>query len=154
MKVTNRRILMDTDVTMFVTVFYGVLDPRTGDFVYCNAGHNPPFVIRAGSPSNIQSLPRTGMALGAMPGLSWKRSAVQIAPDDVLVLYTDGVTDAQNEDGAFFGRERLLEVARAHADHPARELQAALLRSVQAFAGEASQFDDIALLVAARDAAV
>lgn len=152
MKVTNRRILMDTDVTMFVTVFYGILDPRTGELTYCNAGHNPPLLLRADQPSRIERLGKTGMALGAMPGLSWGRGSLQMAADDVLVLYTDGVTDAQNEAGAFFGRERLLEVARAHAGRPAGELQEALLQAVHTFAGEASQFDDMTLMVAVRKA--
>ena len=150
-KVTNRRILMDTDVTMFVTVFYGILDPRSGELIYCNAGHNPPLVLRAGDRGETEPLTKTGMALGAMPGRSWERGTVQIAPEDVLLLYTDGLTDAQNGAGAFFGRERLLETARAHVGCSAQEIQDALVQAVQAFAGEASQFDDITIVIAVRD---
>jgi hypothetical protein len=150
MKVTNRRALMDTDVTMFVTVFYGILDPRDGELTYCNAGHNPPCILRL-EDGQIETLSKTGMALGAMPGISWEQRAVQLARGDILVLYTDGVTDAQNEGGSFFGQERLLEVVRAYAGRPAQEVQDGLLRAVQQFTGEASQFDDITLMVIVRD---
>jgi hypothetical protein len=153
MKVTNRRILMDTDVTMFITVFYGVLDPRTGWLTYCNAGHNPPYILPTmGGGEQSQQLRRTGMALGAMPGLSWERGNVQLARGDTLVLYTDGITDAQDTDGAFFGQERLLEIARAHVGSPAEDVRDAVLGAVQTFTGEASQFDDITLMIAVRDA--
>jgi hypothetical protein len=152
MKVTSRRILMDTDVTMFTTVFYGVLDPRTGHLTYCNAGHNPPYILRAESDGQVQTLRRTGMALGAMPGVSWEQRAVQLGRGDTLVLYTDGVTDAQNADGAFFGQEQLLKIARAHAGSPAHEVQHALLQAVESFSGTAPQFDDITLVIAVRDA--
>ncbi len=152
MKVTNRRLLMDTDVTMFVTVFYGILDPRTGQLTYCNAGHNPPYILGAKGRGEIQALRKTGMALGAMASLSWEQRTAQLAPGDTLLLYTDGVTDAQNEHGAFFGQGRLLEIAQAHASFPAHEVRDALLQAVQAFTGEGSQFDDITLMVAVRDA--
>jgi sigma-B regulation protein RsbU (phosphoserine phosphatase) len=69
----------------------------------------------------------------------------------MLVLYTDGVTDAQNGDGAFFGREQLLEVVQAHAGLPAHEARDGILRAVQTFTGGASQFDDITLMVVVRD---
>jgi serine phosphatase RsbU (regulator of sigma subunit) len=151
MKVTNRRLLMDTDVTMFVTVFYGVLDPRTGQLPYCNAGHNPPYVLRAGGEKRVQTLSKTGMVLGAMPGVSWEKRTVKLNPGDTLVLYTDGVIDAQNGDGDFFGQGRLQEVVQAHAGRPAREVRDGVLRAVQAFTGGTPQFDDITLLVAVRD---
>jgi serine phosphatase RsbU (regulator of sigma subunit) len=152
MKVTNRRILMDTNVTMFVTVFYGILDPRTGQLTYCNAGHNPPYILRVGGEGRVQELGKTGMVVGAMPGVSWEQRAVQLGPGDMLVLYTDGVTDAENESGSFFGQERLLEIVQAHGGRPAHEVQAGLLRAVETFTGEASQFDDITLVIAVRDA--
>lgn len=151
MKVTNRRILMDTDVTMFVTVFYGVLDPTSGKLVYCNAGHNPPLLVRAPASGGVEPLTRTGMALGAVPAQDWDRGIVQISPRDQLILYTDGLTDAQDATGAFFGRDRLVALARAHAGCPAREVQDHLLHAVSAFTGEAAQFDDITLLTAFRE---
>jgi serine phosphatase RsbU (regulator of sigma subunit) len=151
LKVTNRRILMDTDVTMFVTVFYGILDPRSGELVYCNAGHNPPFLLRAGDGGEAEPLTKTGMALGAMAGRAWGRGTVQVNPKDVLLLYTDGITDAQNDADAFFGQERLLRTAQAYIGCSAHEIQDALVQAVRTFAGETSQFDDMTLVIAVRD---
>jgi hypothetical protein len=151
MKVTNRRILMDTDVTMFVTVFYGVLDPRSGRLVYCNAGHNPPYLLHVRSDDDAERLTKTGMALGAIPGTSWEQRVVQMAPGDTLVLYSDGVTDAQNETNAFFGEERLERAIRASGGRPAEQFLHALLEAVERFSGEATQFDDMTLMVLIRD---
>ena len=151
MKVTNRRILMDTDVTMFVTVFYGILDPATGKLIYCNAGHNPPLIVRSSPSAPLETLTRTGMALGAFPALSWERGLAQIGPREQLILYTDGMTDAQDPAGAFFGQHRLTAEARARAGCPAREVQDGLLHAVSDFSGDAAQFDDITLLIAFRE---
>jgi serine phosphatase RsbU (regulator of sigma subunit) len=167
----NRRILMDTRADLFVTVFYGILDPATGTLVYCNAGHNPPYLFGAqNSPQrptrigdSVQSLRRTGMALGVLEDAIWQRKAVQIAPGDVLVLYTDGITDAQNAQGAFFGEERLLEVVRANAGTQAdqsssagqgpqaQDIQQALMVEIRGVAGDAPQCDDITLMVVVRE---
>lgn len=151
MKVTNRRILMDTDVTMFVTVFYGVLDPRTGRLDYCNAGHNPPYLLHAGRGIDTERMTRTGMALGAMPGTSWEQRTVQMARGDNLVLYSDGIIDTQDETGAFFGEERLRRVITANGGHPADQVLGALLQVTQKFSGEATQFDDMTVMVVVRD---
>jgi sigma-B regulation protein RsbU (phosphoserine phosphatase) len=152
MKVTNRRILMDTDVTMFATVFYGVLDPRTGGLVYCNAGHNPPYLLHAGTDGDIERMTKTGMALGAMAGTSWKERTVQMAPGDALVLYSDGVIDTQDGSGAFFGEERLQRVIKTNAGRSADQILCAVLQAAQKFGGETPQFDDITLMVVVRDA--
>ncbi|MFO7740906.1 MAG: PP2C family protein-serine/threonine phosphatase [Anaerolineae bacterium] len=151
MKVTNRRILMDTDVTMFVTVFYGILDPRTGKLAYCNAGHNPPYLLRAGSDSQLERLTKTGMALGAMLGTSWEQRVVRMVAGDTLVLYSDGLTDVQNERGVFFGERRLQRAVRASAGRPAHHIQRALLQAAHGFGGEAARFDDITLMIVVRD---
>jgi hypothetical protein len=151
MKVTNRRILMDTDVTMFVTVFYGVLDPRTGRLAYCNAGHNPRHLLRAASGGHIERLTKTGIAVGAIPGTSWEQRVIEMAPGDTLVLYSDGVTDAQNERGGFFGEERLQGLIRANAGDPAHRIQRALFQAAQRFSGEVAQFDDMTLVAVVRD---
>ena len=92
----NRRILLDTDASQFVTVFYGILDPATGSMVYCNAGHVPPYVISPQEPGDVRELIRTGLPLGIFEDRAWEQAAVQLAPGDVMVLYTDGVTDAEN----------------------------------------------------------
>ncbi len=149
MRVVNRRILQDTDAGLFVTVFYGVLDPMTGELTYCNAGHPPPYLLRDASESDdgIQALTRTGMALGVMQGVSWKRRQVEIAKGNLLAIYTDGITEAENNKGEFFGRERLEAALRQYFARPASEVQAEVLTTVRAFGDGLSQRDDITLMM-------
>jgi sigma-B regulation protein RsbU (phosphoserine phosphatase) len=154
MRVANRRILMDADpdASMFVTVFYGILDPASGTLTYCNAGHNPPYLLSIHDSEPIRLLRKTGMALGVVENVTWEQASVRMEPGDVLVLYTDGVTDAENEQGTFFGQERLLEVLRTNQGRPARDIQDTLIANIHDFVGHAPQFDDIALVVVVREA--
>jgi serine phosphatase RsbU (regulator of sigma subunit)/DNA-binding NarL/FixJ family response regulator len=145
--IANRRILSDARAGLFVTVFYGVLDPASGTLTYGNAGHNPPYLVRARRPDAVQPLSRTGMALGVVRDATWHQESVCLEPGDVLILYTDGVTDAQDKGGIFFGQERLLGIARASLGRSAQEVQDALLAAVREFIGAAPQFDDIALVI-------
>ncbi|MGC9398609.1 MAG: PP2C family protein-serine/threonine phosphatase [Anaerolineae bacterium] len=147
LRVANRRILMDTDTDLFVTVFYGVLDPPTGQLQYGNAGHMPPYVLRPGNPTPPQALTRTGMPLGLFEGESWEQKEITLKAGDTLLLYTDGITDAENADGDFFGRQRLLRSACAHLGASAPVFQAALFSDLHAFVGDSVQFDDITLMV-------
>jgi serine phosphatase RsbU (regulator of sigma subunit) len=166
----NRRILLDTRADLFVTVFYGILDPATGTLVYCNAGHNPPYLFgarnRAQQPSQngdaVKSLRRTGMALGVLEDAIWQQQDAQIDPGDALVLYTDGITDAQNAQGEFFGEQRLLEVVRAKAGAQtnqgpaagqgpqAQDIEQAVKTKIRRFVGDAPQYDDITMIVVVR----
>ena len=147
----NHRILADTHADQFVTVFYGILDPATGTLVYCNAGHCPPYLISAQDSSAVQALRKTGMALGVTEDVTWEQEVVQLVPGDVLVLYTDGVTEARNVQGAFFGEERLLGSLQANLGRPAQDIRDVVLMDVDEFVGDALQFDDIALAVVVRD---
>ncbi len=147
---TNRRLLMDIHASMFVTVFYGILDPATGTLTYCNAGHNPPYLLSAQNGGAVQVLLKTGMVLGVVEDMDWKQETVQLAPGDVLLLYTDGITEAQNLQEEFFGEKRLLETVQANRGHSAQDIQGALIAEVLKFAGDAPQFDDITLMVVVR----
>jgi sigma-B regulation protein RsbU (phosphoserine phosphatase) len=147
----NRRILKDTKANQFVTVFYGILDPSTGTLVYGNAGHCPPYLISARDDGTVQALRKTGMALGVTEDVIWEQEVVQLVPGDVLVLYTDGITDAEDGKGTFFGQERLLGSVQANLGRSAQEMQDALMAEVHEFVGDAPQFDDIALMVVVRD---
>jgi sigma-B regulation protein RsbU (phosphoserine phosphatase) len=146
----NRRILKDTNANQFVAVFYGILDPATGTLVYCNAGHCPPYLVSAQSGEKVQKLIRTGIPLGIFEDETWEQGVVQLGPGDVLVLYTDGITDAEDGKGTFFGQERLLGSVQANLGLSAQELQDALMAEVHEFVGDAPQFDDIALMVVVR----
>jgi sigma-B regulation protein RsbU (phosphoserine phosphatase) len=148
----NQHILTDTQANQFVTVFYGILDPATGTLVYCNAGHCPPYLV--GSQRDAQKLIRTGMPLGIIQDGSWEQHTVQLDPGDVLVLYSDGITEAQDASGTLYGEERLLASVQANLGSGAQDIQDAIIRDVDQFAGgkRHAQFDDMTLVVIARDA--
>ena len=146
----NRRILADTSGDQFLTAFYGVVDPGTGNLIYCNAGHYPPYILGRNNGRASRLLPRTGMLLGVEPEEKWSQASDQLAPGDVLVLYTDGILDAEDTAGGFFGKERLLSTLQANLDRSAQEIQKALMDAVAEFTHGAVQSDDIALVVAVR----
>jgi serine phosphatase RsbU (regulator of sigma subunit) len=143
----NRRILADTRADLFVSVFYGVLDSTAGTLTYCNAGHNPPYLFSAQNGSEAQPLTKTGMVLGVIEDVTWEQRTIHLASGDLLVLYTDGVTDAENGQGVFFGEERLLETIKVHRERPAQDVQDALMAEIHKFVGAAPQFDDITLMI-------
>ena len=141
----NDRLFEDSRADQFVTVFFGVLEPATGSFEYCNAGHNPSFLLRAEHDFKHEALKRTGVALGAMEGLAWKTASTVLGKGDILLFYTDGVVEAQNMNDEFFGEDRLVDLNGIH-DKSAEEIQTHIIGNLQSFVGEADQFDDITLL--------
>ena len=153
---TNHRLLMDARAGLFVTVFYGILDPAAGTLTYCSAGHPPPYLLSVDKSDVAQALDGTGMALGILQEAAWENQVVQFAPDTALLLYTDGVVDAQNQHQEFFGWERMLASARADVDSSARRgtlaqnMQDAVMTGIHQFVGDVPQFDDITLMVVVR----
>ncbi len=143
----NQRILDETHTGMFVTLFYGVLDPSTGDLRYCNAGHIPPLLLTA---EGIETLGRTGLPLGILEDAAWEGAAAHLVAGDSLLLYTDGVTDAQARDGIQFGQERLQKAMEDCPGCSAQELQDAVLGAVHQFTGDAPRFDDVTLMAVCR----
>jgi sigma-B regulation protein RsbU (phosphoserine phosphatase) len=148
---TNSRIISDTDANRFVSVFFGVLDPISGSFVYCNAGHNPPILFSKGKGEDFIRLSKTGLILGILENETWKRGRVELKPGDVVVHYTDGVTEAQSMDGDLYGAKRLIQCVQANLGHSAQDIQKAILEDIFAFTGHAPQFDDIALVILVRE---
>lgn len=147
----SERILSDTRGSTFVTAFFGILEQHTGRVIYANAGHPPGYLIRMQKGKvSIDPLRPTGMALGVSDQARWKQKVVKMNPGDFLVLYTDGITEAQNSRGEFFGEEKLLDVALSKIGCPANVIQDALLEAVHQFVGHHSSLDDIALLVIRR----
>jgi hypothetical protein len=144
---TNDVLCTQNPLELFVTVFYAVFDPATGEFTYANGGHNPPLVRRADG--RIESLSAVcNLVLGGMPA-EYEESSGRLDPGDCLVLYTDGVTEAFNAEGQMFGDERLHELVRQHDDGKAQTLVTQIFDSVIEFAGSAPQSDDITLAVMA-----
>jgi len=145
----NRLINADTGPGMFVTLFYGQLDPASGELRYVNAGHNPPCWYQARADAWAE-LTRTGMALGLFGVHTLGQRAVPLAAGDFVCLYTDGVTDAANARGDRFGVEALRAVLQAHRQDTAAEIVAAVVQALAHFRGDQPLFDDIALLVVRR----
>jgi serine phosphatase RsbU (regulator of sigma subunit)/DNA-binding NarL/FixJ family response regulator len=154
---TSSRILADARAGLFVTAFYGILDPETGVLTYCNAGHNPPYLLDRHGKYPVRTLEKTGMALGAIEDTTWKANTTRMEPGQVLFLYTDGITDTQDLQGEFFGRDRLLERLQAEVSSPkpqkpaAQHIQEAMSTTVRQFRRDAPQFDDMTFMVLVRD---
>lgn len=151
LRAASQRILDETEAGLFVTVFYGVLDPVTGAFTYCNAGHNPPYLVSTWGDGRVHVLPGRGMALGVLDGASWGQTTVEMLPGATLLMYTDGVVDAHNGDSVRYGDDRLLRFAGDNAHVTAQSLVDGLLARVQHFAGGESQFDDITIVAVRRE---
>ena len=141
----NEELAADNESCMFVTIFLGLLDLRSGLVRFASAGHNPPVLIRQGAgPTLLPS--RQDPVAGAMPGVAYTTDSLLLNPGDALLLYTDGVTEAMNPAQALFGELRLLACASAHAHADMRGLIIALGAEVGAFAAGAEQSDDITML--------
>ncbi len=141
----NLSILKDTESGMFVTMYYTILHPG-GRITGVNAGHNQPLLYRAQQQA-CEFLPRGGRPLGWFEDLPVRPVEYTLAPGDVLVCYTDGLTEAENIRREPYGEERLVEVVRASALRPASEIVQAITASVVAFMGTAPPFDDTTLVV-------
>ena len=148
LRLANERILQDTDSEQFVTVFYGVLSLDSGRFLYANAGHNPT-LFQADHAATW--LGQTGIPLGMFPDMKWQNKEVNLALHNTLVLYSDGITEAQSASQAEFGEERLLEALESIPQGSPNNLrQEAILGAIEQFVGEAEQFDDITLVILRR----
>jgi len=145
----NRLICADSTRGMFVTLFYALLDPASGEFTYINAGHNPPLLCRAGQ-DELTELTLTGLPLGILTDTSYEQHTLRLDPGDLVVFYTDGVTDATNVHQQDFGMERLQRVILEHRHASAAEVMDALGIAIHDFIGSTAPFDDIAILIARR----
>jgi sigma-B regulation protein RsbU (phosphoserine phosphatase) len=145
---TNEIIGKEARSDLFVTIFYGVWDPASERFIYANAGHNPPLLMR--SNGSFRELPGHGIALGVLPFIEMDSYAVPLRPGETVILYTDGVTEAHNEDYDELGMERLHVAARAGARADAVGIVGRITESIRDHAGDTPQFDDITLIVMKR----
>lgn len=149
----NRFIQEDSGANMFLTVFYGELDTNNGRLLYANAGHNPPLLWHAAR-GEFERLVPTCPLLGVLEEVNVRVETAQLDPGDVLVLYTDGITEAINPDYVEFGYARLEATVRGVlAEHPeatAIHVQVAITSAVRGFAGQMIQVDDMTLLIIKR----
>lgn len=147
----NQRILQDTRNNLFVTVFYGVLDPADGTLIYASAGHNPAFIVNVQNSNEVQKLMKTGIPMGMFDTVKWKRQTYQLAPADVLIMYTDGVTEAQDMQGNLYSEERLLKTIHANRSLPCDGLRDTVVTDIHQFVNGAPQSDDITLMLVLRE---
>jgi serine phosphatase RsbU (regulator of sigma subunit) len=145
---TNEALCAQNPLDLFVTVFYCMLEPKTGVLRYANGGHNAPYVRRAHGPVETLSGPG-GLVLGVMSGVRYPTHTVQLRPGDRLVLYTDGVTEAFNPAAEAYGTQRLIDEVQLHGSGTPEALVERICQSVTSFAGNAPQSDDITLTVLA-----
>ena len=151
LQVTNQRIIADMNAELFVTIFYGMLDPLSGRLIYCNAGHPPPYILSTTNKTSLIALHKTGMALGIMPDVTWQAATVEIPPGGLLLMYTDGVYEAQNHAGEFFGEEQMLTSVQTELGQPVQNIQETLMSRLYAFAGNGPQVDDTTVVILGRD---
>jgi serine phosphatase RsbU (regulator of sigma subunit) len=145
----NDVIIADARSDMFVTVFHAILDPNEHRLTYVNAGHNPPLWYRAAT-KDVVTLKGHGIALGVMPNISLEEHQITLERGDIVLMYTDGATDAFNQAEQEFGAERLAELLAMNADKTPDDLVAEIKRAINEFSGERVQFDDITLVAVKR----
>lgn len=145
----NKLLAQDSVDCMFVTVFYGIFNLKTGEISYCNAGHNPPYLLKRNG--QVEALPMSqDPMVGAIEGIDYHEESLQMDKGDALVMFTDGVTEAMNLNFEEFGEERLEDTLEEVALHNCHQMVEAIKADVAAFAGEAEQSDDITVMAIKR----
>ena len=140
----NRELCQNNNDMMFVTLFFGMMSPKTGEVLYCNAGHNAPYRVVGGVAAPVEE-PK-GIILGVRPQAEYQTGTLTLRPGETLYLFSDGVTEAHDTAGALFSEERLEGVLRAAAGWRSAEIVAAISDAVKSFVGPAPPSDDITML--------
>ncbi len=149
----NRVITTNCPANRFISFFIGVLDPATGAMVYVNAGHNPPLLVHCDG--KVEELQGTGLLLGILPTATYEQRSCQLDPGDVIVLFSDGVTEAAvPETDEQFGEARVVQILAEQSCNSAKDIIDAIIAKVNEFTGGAPPADDITLVVARRVAVV
>lgn len=143
----NDLLAKNNNDMMFVTLFAGILNTRTGKLEYVNAGHNAPFIINHSAEEKVQTLnKRNGPLLGVIEKAKFSLGELALQPGDALLLYTDGVSEAMNIQDEMFGMERMEQVLRTTTTHSMVDLSKSLEQELDQFVGEADQYDDFTVL--------
>jgi len=146
LQAVNDSLAEGNESNMFVTLFYGLLDLKTRGLRYVNAGHNPPMLVGPGE-GQASFISGKGIALGVFGGVSFEEHELTLERGQAIVFYTDGVTEARNPAGEFYGEERLTHSATACIDLDAEGIVAHIRRDLETFVADAPQADDISILV-------
>jgi sigma-B regulation protein RsbU (phosphoserine phosphatase) len=146
----NRYLVESIPPNRFVTLFYAELDPKQGTLTFLNAGHNPPLIVHSGG--TMEQLAAGGLPLGIMPNADFREGRTQLRPGDVLVVYSDGVTEAYNPKGEEFGPTRLYEVVSRNIDSSAAGIRDRIEAALTKFCQGTPAADDITLVIVKRQA--
>jgi serine phosphatase RsbU (regulator of sigma subunit) len=144
----DQSVAINAPPNRFITLFFGLIDPRGDLLTYCNAGHNPPLLVRTGG--DVERLRAKGTVLGIFPQIGYEEQSVGLAPGDLLAIYSDGVTEAANAQGEEFGEERLGQMIVERRDQPAGAIIDAVLDKVAEWTDSAAPEDDVTLIIARR----
>lgn len=144
----NRELCQNNASCMFVTLFFGVIDPRTGRLLYCNAGHNAPYVTSAAQVRALECV--RGVPLGVKSESAYRTTETALAREETLFVFSDGVTEAMNASREFYGEARLERVLAERSGRPAEETVDSVVSSVAAFVGETARSDDITAMAIRR----
>lgn len=150
-KSVNQYLAENIPSNRFVTLFYAELNPETGELLFLNAGHNPPLIVHAAG--TVEQLASGGLPLGINPNAEFREGRTQLNPGDVLVIYSDGVSEAQNPDGEEFGTARLWEVVSRNMDASAAGIRDRIESALTKFSQGTPAADDITLVIVKRQAA-
>lgn len=146
----NQYILNETQINQFVTAIYTVINPSTGEMVFSNAGHCPMYIRSSSDNPKLDIYPADGIPLGIEQGREWEQHTVIIHPGTTVILYTDGVVEAQNENGSFYCFKKLEESILATPNDSSQLLSDKILKDLAAFVGQSQQTDDIAIITISR----
>jgi sigma-B regulation protein RsbU (phosphoserine phosphatase) len=145
LQASNAIFIEDAGTTSFMTMFYGMLNIANSQLQYVNAGHNPPILYR--STGSIELLDSNGPVIGLMDNAQYEQKKVELYTGDVLVIYSDGVTEAMNPDGIMFSEEKLQNIIRVHHQKSAKDLIQIILQEIQRFVNGEPQSDDITIMI-------
>ncbi len=147
----SKRLFERTPLAKYATAWLGTLEPETGRVCYTNAGHNPALHVRASG--TVEPLGPTGVPVGLVQGSKYEEAEIHLEPEDLLLLYTDGITESENPDGEEYGLERLIEFCAAHREDGPEEFAQQLTRSLDEFShGEPAGDDRTVVFVRRRTA--
>jgi len=144
----NQYIFENSPPNKFLTLFYAELDPETGTLAYSNGGHNPPMMVRQNG--DVERLDTGGLPIGMMQGVAYEQAIVNFGPGDVLVIYSDGITESVNEREEEFEEERLIEVVKNNAGRSASGIRDRIDEALSRFVGTTAPVDDMTLMIIKR----
>jgi sigma-B regulation protein RsbU (phosphoserine phosphatase) len=141
----NKQVYANTSAEKYATFYFGLYDDDTRTLTYTNAGHLPPIVMRHGQAERLEV---TGTVVGAFPFAAYQEQSVALQPGDLLVAFTDGIVEPENEYGEAFGEERLIDLLARYGQRESKEIIARVMETVEQWTGTSELFDDMTILVA------